>query len=189
MKMPFLKKAALSLLFVVAISAYSSAQSIATTPESDANYDKGFRLDFGVSPGYVFDDPYNFALGGDIRGQYDFSKRYSVTLTTGFTNFFAGDKNGVEYKDLGMIPVKAGFKAFFWEDQFYAMGEAGAAFGVTNGYDTTSAILAPSIGWANDFLDVSLRYEYYSDVPTIRNNDLRNGTGQIALRFAYGFRL
>lgn len=178
-----------NLLWVSAIALFSTASLSAQQSGSDSGYDQGFRLGFGISPGYVLDDPYGFALGADARLQYDFSKRYSVTLTTGFTNFFAGDHNGVDVKDYGMIPVKAGFKAFFWEDQFYAMGEAGAAFAVTNDYDQTSAILAPTIGWANDFLDVSLRYEHYTDIPTIRNNDLRHGTGQIALRLAYGFRL
>jgi hypothetical protein len=40
-------------------------------------------------------------------------------------------------KDLGFIPAKAGFKAFVWNDEFYVMGEAGAAFAVTNDYNQT----------------------------------------------------
>jgi len=98
----------------------------------------------------------------------------------------------VRVDDLGFVPVKAGFKAFWWEDQFYAMGEAGAGFVVTdtpgNQKDVT-AILAPSIGWANDFIDISLRYEYYSDIPGVRSNEFRNGNHQIGIRFAYGFKL
>jgi hypothetical protein len=43
------------------------------------------------------------------------------------------------------------------------MGEAGAAFAVTNDYKQTSLILAPSIGYATKYIDVSLRYEHYSD--------------------------
>jgi hypothetical protein len=31
-------------------------------------------------------DPYKLALGADARLQYDLTKRYSLTLTTGFTN-------------------------------------------------------------------------------------------------------
>jgi hypothetical protein len=42
------------------------------------------------------------------------------------------------------------------------MGEAGAAFAVTNDYKQT-LILAPSIGYATKYIDVSLRYEHYSD--------------------------
>src|SRR5690606_13480224 len=100
--------------------------TLTTTPAEDAMYDKGFRLGFGIAPGYVFEEPYDFALGADVRLQYDFSQRYSITLTTGFTNLFAGDVNNVEVKDLGFIPLKAGFKAFIWEQSFYLMGEAGA---------------------------------------------------------------
>jgi hypothetical protein len=41
--------------------------------------------------------------------------------------------------------------------------EAGAAFAVTNDYKQTSLILAPSIGYATKYIDVSLRYAHYSD--------------------------
>lgn len=153
------------------------------------NYDRGFRLGFGLNPGFVVDDPFGFAIGVDGRLQYDISKRYSATLTTGYTHLFAGDKNGVDYKDLGMIPLKAGFKGFWWEDRFYAMGEIGAGFPVTNGYKDITPIIAPSIGWANKYVDLSLKYEIYPNIPVVRNNALRDGTGQLALRLAYGFRL
>ena len=167
---------------------------------AEDNYDQGFRLGFGINAGYVLNDPYDFALGGDIRLQYDLSKRTSLTLTTGFTNFFAGKVNNVDVKDYGFIPVKAGFKAFVWEDSFYVLGEAGAGFGVTNrekdnepGYnDKTSFILSPGIGYATKYIDLSLRYEHYSDIPVFESNSPFGngiGTGQIALRIAYGFKL
>jgi hypothetical protein len=66
--------------------------------------------------------------------------------------------------------AKAGFKAFVWNDEFYVMGEAGAAFAVTNDYKQTSLILAPSIGYATKYIDVSLRYEHYSDFRKMNNN-------------------
>jgi len=170
------------------LTATAVAQDM-TDPKA-TNYDQGFRLGFGVTPGYVFDDPYGFALGGDARIQYDFSKRYSITLTTGFTNLFVDGKNN----DLGFIPAKLGFKAFFWEDQFYAMGEAGAGFAVTNNYNKTSFIVAPSIGYANKYFDVSLRYELYPDFPIVTSKSVfggttAQGTGQLGIRFAYGFKL
>lgn len=174
---------------------FASAQEVGVTssPASDANYDKGFRLGFGIAPGYVLEDPYGFGLGGDVRLQYDFSKRYSVTLTSGYSHLFGKEVDGFEVDDLGFIPVKAGFKAFWWEDQFYAMGEAGAGFAVTGadyaGSKDVSAILSPSIGWANKYFDVSVRYEYYSDFPGYSSNTPSDGNHQIALRFAYGFRL
>ena len=69
------------------------------------------------------------------------------------------------------------------------MGEAGAAFAVTNGYDKTSLLLSPTIGFATKYIDLSLRYEYLSDFPTIENNQVDKGLGQIMLRLAYGFDL
>lgn len=173
-------------LLVLAISAFLSN----TTSAQDTavkNYDQGFKLGFGVSGGYATQDPYKLALGADARLQYDLTKRYSLTLTTGFTNLFISEADG---SDLGFIPAKAGFKAFVWNDEFYVMGEAGAAFAVTNGYDQTSLILAPSIGYATKYIDVSLRYEHYSDFPKMNNNGTTGkGVGQVGVRVAYGFQL
>lgn len=146
------------------------------------NYDQGFKLGIGANAGYVFDDAFGLALGADVRLQYDLSRRTSLTLTTGFTNFFKDEAS----KDLGFIPVKAGFKGFIWEDRFYLLGEVGAGFAVTNNYDDTTLILAPGIGYATKHIDFSLRYEYYNDFVKV-NGD--KGLGQLALRLAYGFKL
>jgi len=169
-------------LLVLTVSLFFGMATHAQTTTTDENYDQGFRLGFGVNAGYVFNDPYGFALGGDARIQYDFSKRTSVTLTTGFTNLFISD----EIKDLGFIPLKAGFKGFIWDDQVYLLGEVGAAFAVTNGYDKTSLLLSPGIGYATKNLDFSVRYEYYGDFVDETGD---KGIGQIALRVAYGFKL
>jgi hypothetical protein len=70
------------------------------------------------------------------------------------------------------------------------MGEAGAAFAVTNDYKQTSLILAPSIGYATKYIDVSLRYEHYSDFRKMNNNGtIGKGVGQVGIRLAYGFQL
>ncbi|RZJ29987.1 MAG: hypothetical protein EOO48_06130 [Flavobacterium sp.] len=174
-------------LLLVALTAFFSAGANAqdTGSTSADNYDQGWRLGFGLNAGVMTDSAYDFALGGDVRLQYDFNKRVSVTLTSGFTNLFVGDAG----KDLGFIPVKGGFKVFWWEDQFYVLAEAGAAIPVTNGYaDTvdTSLLLSPGIGWASKYIDLSLRYEHYSAFPT---SDGDKGVGQVGLRIAYGFRL
>jgi len=183
-----MKTAALKVFAIAILTVFFSANvnaqdnSILGDP---TNYDQGFKLGFGINAGYVTDDLYEWALGGDIRAQYDFSKRTSITLTTGFTNLFIGD----DVKDLGFIPVKAGFKYFFWEDQFYALGEIGAGFPVTNDYSgvvDNTLILSPGIGYATKYVDLSLRYEHYSDFPT---QDGGSGVGQLALRLAYGFKL
>jgi hypothetical protein len=179
-KIQFVLALAISMMF----ANNSNAQD---TPAAAANYDQGFRLGIGLNAGYAVHDPYKLALGADARLQYDLSKRYSVTLTTGFTNLFVSKVDG---SDLGFIPAKAGFKAFVWNDEFYVMGEAGAAFAVTNGNNQTSLLLAPSIGYATKYIDISLRYEHYNDFARINNNgSAGKGVGQVGVRLAYGFEL
>ena len=153
-------------VMVLAISIMFANNSNAQETQAATNYDQGFRLGFGLNAGYALQNPYKLALGADARLQYDLSKRYSITFTTGFTNLFVS-KSDAPYQDVGFIPVKAGFKAFVWNDQFYVMGEAGAAFAVTNDYNKTSLLLAPSIGYATKYMDFSVRYEHYSDFPKI----------------------
>ena len=176
----------IKLVRVFAISMFFTNALLAQENTETKNYDQKFKLGLGINAGTVFDEPYEFSLGADARLQYDLSKRYSITLTSGFSNLFvSGDNN-----DLGFIPVKAGFKAFVWNDQFYVMGEIGGAIAVTNNYDKTSLLLAPSIGYASKYIDISLRYEHYKDFPTLNNNGtLGQGVGQLGIRVAYGFKL
>jgi hypothetical protein len=176
----------LKMLFILAISLFSASTIVAQENAASKNYNQGFKLGIGINAGYVSQEPYGLALGVDTRLQYDLSKRYSVTLTTGFSNLFVSGQDN----DLGFIPLKAGFKAFVWNDQFYVMGEAGAAFAVTNDYDKTSFLIAPSIGYATKYIDISLRYEHYSDFPKLNNNGTTGqGIGQLGIRLAYGFKL
>ena len=140
------------------------------------SFEQGFRLGIGLNGGIPTDnDDYDWSLGGDVRLQYDLSQKTSLTLTTGFTNLFV-DPN---VNDLGFIPAKLGFKAFIAGDKFYVLGEVGGGFAVTNGYDQNTYIWSPGIGYATEKIDVSLRYEKYTDYDT----------DQIALRIAYGFKL
>ena len=180
--------------FVLAIAMMFANNAQAQETKKVDNYDQGFRLGFGANAGYSVNDPYKLALGADARVQYDLSKRYSLTLTTGFSNLFVSKADvfpgQTEGKDLGFIPAKAGFKAFVWNDQFYVMGEAGAAFAVTNNYNKTSLLLAPSIGYASKYIDVSVHYEHYSDFAKLNNNgSVGKGVGQVGVRLAYGFKL
>jgi hypothetical protein len=172
--------------FKTVITAIAILLGVATTSAQEVNnFDPGFRLGFGINGGLPLDDPYDYNLGADARLQYDLSQRYSLTLTTGFSNMFVSGENN----DLGYIPAKAGFKAFVLKDQLYLMGEVGAAFAVTNGYNKTSLLLSPAIGYANDNIDISLRYEHFNDFPVVKNDVTKDGLGQISLRLAYGFKL
>ena len=183
-------------VFTVAMMFANNAQAQETTNQ-DTNYDQGFRLGVGLNAGYSTNDPYKLALGADVRGQYDLSKRYSLTLTSGYTNLFVSKADGfagqTEGKDLGIIPAKAGFKAFIWNDQFYVMGEAGAAFAtsnVENTRDDTSLLLSPSVGYATKYIDISLNYTHYNHFDRLNSNgSLGRGVGQVGVRLAYGFQL
>jgi len=160
---------------VAAIALFFYATTSAQQKEK-TNYDQGFRLGFGLNAGVPTDeDFYNYALGADARLQYDLSKKTSLILTTGFTNLFKSN----DRPDLGIIPVKAGFKAFVWEDRFYVLGEVGGAFAVTNKSNQHTYLYAPGIGYATKYVDISVRYEGYTEYDT----------NQIALRLAYGFKL
>lgn len=173
-------KNAIKNLAILALLTIGTTKAIA----QDIPYEQKFKLGIGATVGYPFEDPYNLNVGGDVRLQYDLSRKYSLTATTGFSNLFVKDGD-----DLGYIPAKVGFKAFVLKDKFYLMGEAGAAFAVTNGFNETSLLLSPSIGYATKYIDISVRYEYLPDFPVVENNTLDKGLGQIALRLAYGFKL
>jgi hypothetical protein len=161
----------IALAFTVALFFANQSQA-----QEVKNYDQAFRLGVGVNVGApTNEDVYNYALGADVRLQYDITKRYSAVLTTGFTNLFISN----DRKDLGFIPVKAGFKAFVWEDKFYILGEIGGGIAVTNGQKQDTYLWAPGIGYASKKIDFSLRYESYTEYDT----------NQIALRVAYGFKL
>ena len=180
--MKMTEKIKILFVFVIAIMFAGNANA-----QETAKYDQGFRLGFGANAEYSIDAPYKLALGADARVQYDLSKRYSLTLTTGFTNLFVSKADG---SDLGFIPAKAGFKAFIWNDQFYVMGEAGAAFAITNGYNKTSLLVSPTIGYATKYIDLSVHYEHYSDFAKVNNNgSVGKGVGQVGVRLAYGFAL
>jgi hypothetical protein len=163
-------------LLVFAIAILFANNTSAQETKTPANYDQGFRLGFGLNAGVpTHNDVYDWALGGDIRLQYDLSKRYSVVLTTGFTNLFIEEPA----KDLGFVPIKAGFKAFVFKDQFYVLGEIGGGIAVTNDYTQNTYLWAPGLGYANKYIDISLRYEAYTEYDT----------DQVSLRLAYGFKL
>jgi len=116
------------------LSAFTIALLFANNSQAQdtKSFDQGFRLGIGLNGGMpTNNDTYDWSLGGDVRLQYDLTKKASLTLTTGFTNLFIDQ----DVKDLGFIPAKIGFKAFVWEDQFYVLGEVGGGFAVTNSYN------------------------------------------------------
>ena len=151
------------------------------------------KLGVGINVGVPTTDQYNFALGADARLQFDISKQVSIPVTAGYTHFFSKDytiANVNVKQDYGYIPLKAGIKLFFDESGsgLYALGEAGAAFGVTDG-SKTGFLYSPALGysWSNG-LDLGVKYEGVSGGREASIIYPKN-TSQVALRIAYGFKL
>ncbi|NCD72038.1 hypothetical protein [Mucilaginibacter agri] len=156
---------------------------------------QAWRFGIGVEPGLPtgnMRDYSHFGLGGTVRLQKDLNGSVSVMLTSGYTNFFARNYDTpvgkTDFKDYGLVPVKAGVKAFF-APHAYISGEVGAGFETNdnafNGYDkSTKLILSPGIGYSmsGSGIDVGLRYDNYSGGNS-------PNYGQVALRVAYGFKL
>ena len=119
------------------------------------------------------------------------SERNVLKLINDISNLtlFVVDQSTLQILYCNQTAAKAGFKAFVLKDQLYLMGEVGAAFAVTNGYDKTSLLLSPAIGFATDKIDISLRYEHFNDFPVLKNGLIGDGLGQISLRLAYGFKI
>ncbi|WP_129715745.1 hypothetical protein [Pedobacter sp. SYP-B3415] len=137
------------------------------------------KLGIGLNGGIPTNDGHGFALGGDLRLQFDVSKRVSIPVTTGYTHFFGKDN----VPDFGYIPAKAGVKVFLNDtgSGAYGSGELGAAFGTNEG-GGTRFLYSPSLGYAwSNGLDLSVKYE---GLPQSGNN-----IGQVGLRLAYGFKL
>ena len=165
----------------------SAAAAVALFFTTTVNAQDSRKFGIGLSVGVPTTDLYSFAIGADARMQFDVSKRLSIPVAAGYNHYIAKD-NAIDLPDYGYIPVKTGLKYFFDPagSGLYAMGEVGAAFGVTSRAKTTF-LYAPTIGysWSNG-LDLGVRYEN-----TGKGVDVAAAPqmGQVALRIAYGFKL
>jgi hypothetical protein len=148
-----------------------------TTPSSAFRF--GIGLEVGAPTGNASTGS-SFVLGVTPRLQYGLTNDLALTLTSGYYNFFG--KNNVA--DGGVVPLKAGIKAFFAESLYFG-AEVGAGF-ETNSGGSTKFIASPGLGWANKSWDISARYENFSG-----NNafGIGNNYGLVGLRLAYGFGL
>lgn len=158
------------------------------------------KIGVGANIGIPTNNNYSVAAGIDVRAQFDLTKQLSVPIATGYNHYFAKDRvysvgavNNIEVPDYAYIPVKTGLKYFFdpTGSGIYAMGEVGAAFGVSKDSKTTF-LYAPTLGysWSNG-LDLGIKYENTGKGDALRyaNNYDNKSVGQIALRIAYGFKL
>lgn len=175
-----LTKLAAAALTAVALFIGTNVKAQSTPPASQLRF--GVGLEAGVPTGNAHNIS-NFELGGTARLQYGTSDHFALMLTSGYYNLFgktvSTPTGDVKYSSLGIIPVKAGLKAFF-SDNVYFSAEAGAGFEM-NGTKNTKLILSPGLGWANKKWDVGVRYEDFSGQS--------NNYGLVGLRVAYGFEL
>lgn len=134
-----------------------------------------WRLGLAGNAGLASNKVYGLVLGVDMRLQTKFDERNLFILTTGLTHFFDTQKtiDGFTY-----VPLKAGFKTFF-VPKLYIAGEAGVGFGLNKGSDA-SFLWSPSFGYSGKKLDISIKYEDFTEVKYLQ---------QVALRVAYGFKL
>ena len=171
---------------LIATAIAAVAMFITTNVNAQTTEKSAWRLGIGVEGGIPTGDiGSDFMLGGTARLQYGASDNLAITLTSGYYNFFGEElPNNPDRYDVGIVPVKAGVKAFF-TDNLYFGAEAGAGFNTSEG-GTTKLILAPALGWADQHWDVGVKYENFSG-----NNktNVDYNFGVIGLRVAYGFGL
>ncbi|MES2061984.1 MAG: hypothetical protein V4456_08695 [Bacteroidota bacterium] len=147
-----------------------------STPKSALRFGIGLE---GLAPVGNLHNGSNFGIGGTARLQYGIADNLALTLTSGYYNFFAKEVNGFKGDDLGIVPLKAGIKAFVSQN-VYLGAEVGAGF-ETRSNGNTKLIASPGIGWANKSWDIGARYENFSGQS--------NNYGTVGLRIAYGFGL
>ena len=171
---------------MIALAISATAILFTTKVKAQTTDPNKFRLGIGLEAGAPTGNAHdfsNFELGGTARLQYGLSSNLALTLTSGYYNLFAKDQiiNGVTVQpnSLGIVPLKAGIKAFFASNLYFG-AEAGAAF-ETNSGGSTKLDLSPGLGFANKTWDVGVRYENFSGQG--------NSYGLVGLRIAYGFQL
>jgi hypothetical protein len=179
-----------SALTAVALFIGTSNVNAQSTPKNALRFGVGVE---GLLPTGNLSDISNVGLGGTARLQYGVADNLALTLTSGYYNFF-GKKIGntdVKYPSFGMVPVKAGIKAFFAQNLYFS-AEVGAGFETKDDYrystgelegngKATKLIASPGIGYASQKWDVGVRYENFSGQD--------NNYGTVGLRIAYGFGL
>lgn len=148
----------------------------------------GIGAEFAFPTGN-FGDAYKLGYGGSLQFQTPIADKLNFTATAGYLNFTGKDYTTPigTYKlaDYGSIPVKAGVR-YFLAENFYAGGELGASFAVSNGYSGTAFVYTPNIGVEfpvadKASIDLGARYEAWSkDSSTTRF---------FGLRLAYNFGL
>lgn len=174
-----MKKLFLSIALVIGLV---SASSVAFSQEGRFSVGAELAIPMGD-----FGDAVGIGFGGSLRYEAPVGDNLGITGTAGYLSF--SGKNGGE--STYMIPVQAGLKYYFTEQQmgFYGHVMAGLHFYKSYEIDlvnftieetTTSAFsYAPEIGYHLDNIDFGLRYQFVSTEGST--------TSYLGLRVAYVF--
>lgn len=170
----------------------TAAFAVAVFITSNANA-QSRNFGIGLDAGIPTKTGGQFAIGGDLRYQFNIDEQLSIPITAGYTNLsYKYDTNEANNgyvstrsinSNFGYIPVKVGAKYFFDKSGsgVYGLAELGAAFGTNKG-SGTSFVYSPAIGYSwNSGIDLGAKYE------GLTRNSLTNG--YFGIRLAYGFKL
>jgi hypothetical protein len=161
-KMKTLKNLFAAMLAFCLFIVTAKAQTTQTTAVNPWHF--GVGLESGVTLSGIASKT---EVGATGRLQFDVSKNFALTLTSGYYEFLGTNVR----KPMGMIPVKLGVKAFVGSG-FYLSGEAGAGF-ETQGFNvlkntdygipkTTKLLWSGGFGYTVKSWDFSLRYEGFT---------------------------
>lgn len=140
-------------LSIVAVSFAANAQS----------KDGGFHVAGGLHTGLVvgtYDVLYNFGVGGELQGEYNFAENISGTITSGYTSFFAKSAyKNIGGSAVGYIPVLAGIR-FYPSSQFFVGAKLGLGILTGGGGSGSSSGFnyQPEIGFNGERFQVSVGY-------------------------------
>lgn len=161
--------------------------------------------DIGIPMG-DFGDSYGTAFGVSFRYEHPIGDKMGLTFTTGYLiSASSGSDLSTDFGVIGMLPLQAGFKYYFMDQQegFYAMANLGlhltsvASTGSYQSNSATSLSYAPEIGYALEHWDFGLRYQFF-EYPTYdifydpityeyRYDNATSTQSYIGLRVAYVF--
>ena len=161
------------------------------------------RLSIGLEvaqPLGDFGDGSGTGFGGSLRYEFPMGDKLGLTITAGWMTFggedieysFGGYDTTIAGPSISMIPVQAGLKFYFKEQQagLYLMGEIGAhslSFGEVNGVSMdghTGLSYAPAIGFHMKKIDIGLRYQFFD----FAGGESEGSTeGYVGLRAAFVF--
>lgn len=194
-----MKKASLLILMVAGLLSFTTISNA-----QNGRFSLGPEIGFPMGD---FGDDYGPAYGLSFGYEHPIGDQMGLTFRTGYLlSVASGSDFGTdEVGAIGMLPLQAGLKYYFMEQQdgFYAMANIGlhltavASSGALESNSATSFSYAPEIGYHLNRWDFGLRYQMFEypsyDVTydpltlTYSYNEATSTQSYIGLRIAYVF--